>query len=344
MANGQPPFRGRVQDVSPSPAASQLRRGRRPLIDDDDVDEGMPGLNRFPPSRIPRFGALVQTDADGNTHELLQGVGGRIHHYVRTGDNLVTRDMGEEPTSAPRSPLRNNHPHYLEVGGHASGHFNMAFSELYDPFSEFGPGSPRGGLARRGDVGGRDDFPVELPYGAMFGTFRAAIEALDSPSDARVPGITKEAAAEFISHFTQPITDDDEHCTPNTECPICLEPPTETHECVRITNIPGCTHLIGRECLEGLLLTQGTQGRRVCPLCRTEWMVEEQQNSGGLGDSPPEHQGQGEFDGSPRDRRAGPGMGGLRPPHDNLRRSDRRPTNHSPVYAPEAHSPDDEIF
>lgn len=78
-----------------------------------------------------------------------------------------------------------------------------------------------------------------------------------------LPSSIARGIAEFIEHYTQPVTDDDINKSPNTECPICLEPPTSTHGCVKITNIPGCTHLIVRECLEGRL-THSAQRRKAC--------------------------------------------------------------------------------
>ncbi|KAF1918874.1 hypothetical protein BDU57DRAFT_527011 [Ampelomyces quisqualis] len=68
---------------------------------------------------------------------------------------------------------------------------------------------------------------------------------------------------DFLSHSATSVP-------PNTECPICLEG-IEEHICVQIVGIPGCTHLIGMECLQAMLSSY-PNAKKICPLCRTEWL------------------------------------------------------------------------
>ena len=85
---------------------------------------------------------------------------------------------------------------------------------------------------------------------------------------------TSESTVDFLQRHTQPVVHGGANAPPNTNCPICLEPPSATHRCVQIKGIPGCSHLIGRECLEELLEHQRGD-KKECPLCRTEWLPED---------------------------------------------------------------------
>lgn len=236
--------------------------------------------------------------------------------------------MSEEPISAP---VQNNRPRNSDAEN-----FTIELSTLDDPFSESGRGIPAGSLVLLRDF--------STPYDAAF---PVTIDNTLMPYDTRVPESIARGTAQFIEHYTQPVTEEDANEAPNSECPICLEPPTSTHGCVKITNVPGCTHLIGRECLEGLL-TYSAQSRKVCPLCRTEWVVTDamwltrgEQTSMDDVFSPSGRLIQGLLDESPLFRL---GMGDLRLPHDNLRRSNLHPAGPPPpVFNPEASSSSDEI-
>ena len=77
--------------------------------------------------------------------------------------------------------------------------------------------------------------------------------------------------AEFLQQHTQPFAEDRANAPPNSECPICLEPPSASHFCVQIKDIPGCNHMIGRDCLRELLIRNSDE-KKECPLCRTEFV------------------------------------------------------------------------
>ena len=80
-------------------------------------------------------------------------------------------------------------------------------------------------------------------------------------------------AADFLSNHTDFLSHGDTTAPPNTDCPICLDG-IEDHICVKITNIPGCQHLIGLKCLEELL-TRDPESKKECPLCRATWIEED---------------------------------------------------------------------
>ena len=82
-----------------------------------------------------------------------------------------------------------------------------------------------------------------------------------------------DRAAKFMAEHTDFLSHADTSEPPNTECPICLEG-IEDHICVKITNIPGCQHLIGMKCLEELL-KRNPDEKKECPLCRAQWIKED---------------------------------------------------------------------
>ena len=78
--------------------------------------------------------------------------------------------------------------------------------------------------------------------------------------------------AEFLQQHTQPFAQGRANAPPNSECPICLEPPSASHFCVQIKDIPGCSHMMGRDCLRELLIRNSDE-KKECPLCRTEFVA-----------------------------------------------------------------------
>jgi hypothetical protein len=70
--------------------------------------------------------------------------------------------------------------------------------------------------------------------------------------------------------FIRDHTAQDDTLPQQDECPICLETYT-TEQCLRITNIPSCTHNIGADCLDRLLRSNAHEEKK-CPLCRTTWI------------------------------------------------------------------------
>lgn len=74
----------------------------------------------------------------------------------------------------------------------------------------------------------------------------------------------------FLANHTDFLAHADTTTPANTECPICLEDISE-HICVKIVDIPGCVHMIGLECLQ-VLLDNHPNDKKLCPLCRTDWL------------------------------------------------------------------------
>jgi hypothetical protein len=79
-----------------------------------------------------------------------------------------------------------------------------------------------------------------------------------------------QRAEEFMSSHTDFLSHTDTSDPPNTECPICLEGITE-HICIKITNVSGCKHMIGLQCLQEML-EHRPDDKKQCPLCRTVWI------------------------------------------------------------------------
>lgn len=106
--------------------------------------------------------------------------------------------------------------------------------------------------------------------------FTDEYEPLPLPSDAGA-GPSYDSArvmAGFMQRHTQPVSPDTADGAPNAECPICLDPPSARHHCVKIVGVRGCSHLIGRECLREFLM-QRAEEKKECPLCRAKWVPED---------------------------------------------------------------------
>ena len=88
------------------------------------------------------------------------------------------------------------------------------------------------------------------------------------------PVVSTMVANIFMQRYTQALSAVVADQPPNTECPICLEPPSGTHECVQIRNVPGCMHLIGRVCLRQWFVNR-PDDKKDCPFCRTQWLSQQ---------------------------------------------------------------------
>jgi hypothetical protein len=104
--------------------------------------------------------------------------------------------------------------------------------------------------------------------------FSRELEPGSLPHDRPLTQDSAETMAEFMQRHTQPIFEGGANAPPNEECPICLEPPSAEHLCVQIKDIPGCNHMIGRECLKEML-TRRPDDKKECPLCRATFLVED---------------------------------------------------------------------
>ena len=89
--------------------------------------------------------------------------------------------------------------------------------------------------------------------------------------DTPAPGVAQtppvDAATAFINTHT--VVDPDVPLL--DECPICLDN-FSTEPCLRIIGIEGCTHHVGRACLQDMLRNHPNEEKR-CPLCRTVWIA-----------------------------------------------------------------------
>jgi hypothetical protein len=104
--------------------------------------------------------------------------------------------------------------------------------------------------------------------------FSTELEPGPLPHDRPPTQDTAETMAEFMQRHTQPISESGANAPPNDDCPICLEPPSAEHLCVQIKDIPGCNHMIGRECLKEML-TRRPDDKKECPLCRATFLAED---------------------------------------------------------------------
>lgn len=109
--------------------------------------------------------------------------------------------------------------------------------------------------------GAHPRFPVEF----------ALVQSRNIQISTSRPPDTSPRGAQFMQNHTEPVTSRAQ--CPNEECPICLEG-ADAHACIKIKKITGCSHLIGRACLEEMLNRQ-PDNKKECPLCRTEWIPED---------------------------------------------------------------------
>jgi hypothetical protein len=104
--------------------------------------------------------------------------------------------------------------------------------------------------------------------------FSRELEPGPLPHDRPLTQDSAETMAEFMQRHTQPISESGANAPPNDDCPICLEPPSAEHLCVQLKDIPGCNHMIGRECLKQML-TRRPDDKKECPLCRATFLAED---------------------------------------------------------------------
>ncbi|KAI4671242.1 uncharacterized protein J4E88_009275 [Alternaria novae-zelandiae] len=235
-------------------------------------------------------------DSDGNRHEEGYGPGGPFSNSARGGMGM---SQGPPPQGRP-------HPGSL-LGGRNTGPgaFSSSFWSGPNPFRSNGANGPPNGRSGP-NTGPRDP------------SFRMEVEPAPMPPSNGLTSETSELIADFLAEQTQPLGGP--ITPPNAECPICLEPPSASHLCVQIKNIPGCNHLIGRECLKEMLVNRPDDAKK-CPICRAEFLAEDgiwqdseqfQQlgrgGPAGYGGGPPPGYGGGM---SPRPA----GYGGGGPPH-----------------------------
>ncbi|KAF2025709.1 hypothetical protein EK21DRAFT_93029 [Setomelanomma holmii] len=106
---------------------------------------------------------------------------------------------------------------------------------------------------------------------------RPAPPPVPGPPAAVPPTPTQPKSVAAASESTRTTAFFVAHTTPDTqnslieECPICLDNYT-SEQCLRITGIPGCTHRIGKTCLEEMLRNRASDEKK-CPLCRTLWIA-----------------------------------------------------------------------
>ncbi|KAH9878124.1 hypothetical protein J1614_003341 [Plenodomus biglobosus] len=114
---------------------------------------------------------------------------------------------------------------------------------------------------------------VDVAFSAAHNTMQSTNRPSGQPANAAAaveapaPPIATDRVEFFIATHT---AEEREACSPD-ECPVCLHNYHET-ECVRITNIEGCTHRIHLACLRDLLNHNPDREKR-CPLCRAIWIV-----------------------------------------------------------------------
>jgi hypothetical protein len=219
-------------------------------------------------------------DSDGNRHEEGYGPEGPFRNSVRGG---MGPDMMGQGRPRPGS--------LLGGGSDRPGAFMSDFWQGPNPF--------RGGGGVNGRVNGRAG-PSSGPdnTGTRDAAFRYEVDPAPMPPDRGLSQENSELMADFMAEQTQPLGGP--VAPPNAECPICLELPSASHLCVQIKNIPGCNHLIGRDCLKEMLMNRPDDAKK-CPICRAEflgedgiWQDSEQfQQLGGSSQGPPPGYGGG---------------------------------------------------
>ncbi|KAG9185216.1 hypothetical protein G6011_07760 [Alternaria panax] len=101
--------------------------------------------------------------------------------------------------------------------------------------------------------------------------------ALESPLSSHLPPenystsrSTQQSPTMNAVTFIRDHTAHDNDLPHQDECPICLDDYTG-EQCLRITNIPKCSHHIGANCLDDMLRSHSHEEKR-CPLCRAVWI------------------------------------------------------------------------
>jgi hypothetical protein len=198
-------------------------------------------------------------DSDGNMHEEGYGPGGPYRNSVRGGQSPGgMMQPGGGSGMGGGMPAQGRPPGSLLGVGRRPGAFMSDFWSGPNPFHANG----RGGFSG-GEPGPRPD-----------GAFRYEMDPAPMRQDHGLTQDTAELMAVFMQENTQPVSEGGANAPPNAECPICLEPPSASHLCVQIKGIPGCNHMLGRNCLKEMLLNRPDDQKR-CPICRAEFLGED---------------------------------------------------------------------
>ncbi|KAI4952818.1 hypothetical protein J4E91_003292 [Alternaria rosae] len=267
-----PAFRGGFWDSNPFRAGGDHRGGggSRPsqphpnAYNNYDNSPPMMGGMRGPGPMYggmaaPMIGGQTRSyssyqDSDGNRHEENYGPGGPFSNSVHGGTRM---GQGMNPSMPPQG----RPPPGSLLGGPSRGPraFSSSFWTGANPFRSNGAnGRPNG---RSGpNTGLRDP------------SFRMEVDPAPMPPDRGLTSENSELMASFMAENTQPLGG--AIPPPNAECPICLEPPSASHLCVQIKDIPECNHLIGRECLKEMLVNRPDDAKK-CPICRAEFLGED---------------------------------------------------------------------
>ncbi|KAF1941059.1 hypothetical protein EJ02DRAFT_435096 [Clathrospora elynae] len=185
-------------------------------------------------------------DSDGNVHQEGRGSQGSYRNTFR----------GNQMVGGMRNNLSNGR--LPAEGGEA------VLSDFWggcNPFS--GDGVGMRGLHSPPERGLQPD-----------GRFAFEYEPVPLGEDVSPSQDSNQRMANFIQRHTRPVSEGGASSAPNTNCPICLEPPSAIHLCVQIKHIAGCSHLIGRDCLKEML-SRRPDNKKECPLCRAEWIRED---------------------------------------------------------------------
>ncbi|KAF2491616.1 hypothetical protein BU16DRAFT_594645 [Lophium mytilinum] len=75
-----------------------------------------------------------------------------------------------------------------------------------------------------------------------------------------------ETYLEFIFNYFKDVDSGDPRLL--NECPLCFNSYKGSHPAAQVTNVPGCNHVFGRECLFRWL-TSNNRNYNTCPSCRT---------------------------------------------------------------------------
>ncbi|RMZ68237.1 zinc ion binding [Pyrenophora seminiperda CCB06] len=249
----------------------------------DDFDAEPPysplgaGMARYARYNAPRNQAYTRMPYQ--EYERTYGPGGPRTLFSNFGGTSQTNAMPGGPGNAGGS-----HPG-MRRAGDSAGTFPSPSRTGYVPSIFRRPDrrfeiSPRGGSVnsfdqafgfRRAPRAGPARFNDQERSVQLDGSFDVELEPAPLPVNHGVSEDNAAVFAEFMREHTLPVVEPNANGAPNTECPICLEPPSGSHLCVQIKNVPGCIHMIGRACLMELF-EHNSDEKKECPLCRTEFL------------------------------------------------------------------------
>ncbi|KAH9882518.1 hypothetical protein J1614_000754 [Plenodomus biglobosus] len=212
-------------------------------------------------SDVPRSTRASSANISSQSDGPLPLVAGTAHGTAsHSNDNMRhdTRDLRAiRPSTVYPRPSRNGVVHHsANQPARSSRHITMSppASSVHSPLT-----------AQHISAPSHAAFPTHIPRSPPTPSSTAPA-AFDFHAQAP-PG---SRAIVFIARCTEPLTAGAE--VANSECPVCLEP-ADRHArgCVQIKRGRGCNHMIGRDCLEAMLMDQ-PDNRKLCPLCRATWM------------------------------------------------------------------------